>query len=1010
MTQRRQDAPSHKASQLLSSPYKKEAAGRLTAVLGPTNTGKTHYAVERMLGYSTGMIGLPLRLLAREIYDRVCQKLGPGPVALITGEEKIVPPNPRFYVCTVEAMPLQLETEFLAVDEVQLCADPERGHVFTDRLLRARGTEETLFLGAETIRPLIRQLLPEATFSSRSRFSDLAYIGPKKFSRLPRRSAVVAFSADSVYGIAELIRRQRGGAAVVMGALSPRTRNAQVALYQSGEVDFIVATDAIGMGLNMDIDHVAFANLKKFDGVGHRELKPAEIAQIAGRAGRHTNDGTFGPTGEVNPFEADLVEQIENHRFDPIRTLQWRNPVLDFSSVERLIQSLEETPPARGLSRARAADDLTALKMMSSNTAIMEKAKAPAAIGQLWEVCQIPDFQKTTVDEHVRLLTNIFDHLIGAENRLPSDWVSGHIQRLDRTDGDLDMIATRIAHIRTWTYVSNRNGWLEDQDEWQGRTREIEDKLSDALHEALTQRFIDRRTSLLMKRLQQNEDLSSEIAEDGSVLVEGAYAGKLSGFKFVPDPRALVEDTGIGAKTLRTAALKSLNSEVVTRAARLGNVPDDAIQLTEHGKIWWEGSPIATLERGADPLSPRVRVLADDLVPAAAIERIQKRLDSWVKARIDSQLAPLVALRDADHLSGPARGLAFQLVESMGGLPRREAAAQLKELDQTLRASLRQLGVRFGEYSIFVPTLLKPAPAHLKALLWAVFQQPSENGTPLLQKLPPPPGPGLTSIQVDRHVPKGFYESAGFRVCGMRGVRIDMLERLAGLVRAARDGDSAPTKEDNASGEVIKNSDAASAPIFAGAQTSSENGATAAPPSIGSEAPDAPAETHTASAASDDTTDDLSPAEGPAAATDVATPAPAKRNLPAGCFEVTADMMSLVGCSGDEFEGILRSLGYRKRSHTPDTEENSEAIEVWHYQQRRPGRSRPQRKETRSEGRPVPSGKKQRSRKKAAGAGGGNKKQPRVTSAGPRKSKGEIDPASPFAALAALRDVDKAAK
>ena len=1000
------------------------------AVLGPTNTGKTHYAVERMLSYGSGMIGLPLRLLAREIYDRVCEKIGPGDVALITGEEKIVPSNPRYYVCTVEAMPLQVDTEFLAIDEVQLCADPERGHVFTDRLLRARGSEETLFLGAETIRPLIRQLLPEAAFTARSRFSDLAYIGPKKISRLPRRSAIVAFSADAVYGIAELIRRQRGGAAVVMGALSPRTRNAQVALYQSGEVDFIVATDAIGMGLNMDIDHVAFASIKKFDGVGHRELRPAEIAQIAGRAGRHTNDGTFGPTGEVEPFDAELVEQIENHRFDPIRTLQWRNPVLDFSSVDRLIQSLEETPPARGLSRARAADDLTALKLMSENTTIMEKAKAPAAIGQLWEVCQIPDFQKTTVDEHVRLLTNIFDHLISDQNRLPSDWVSGHIQRLDRTDGDLDMIATRIAHIRTWTYVSNRNGWLEDQEEWQGRAREIEDRLSDALHEALTQRFIDRRTSLLMKRLQQNEDLTAEIAEDGSVLVEGAYAGKLSGFKFVPDPRALAEDNGIGAKTLRAAAIKSLDGEILMRSARLGNVPDETIQLTEHGKIWWEGSPIGMLEKGADPLSPTVRLLVDDLVPPQIVERIQKRLDGWIQKRIENQLAPLVALRDADHLTGAARGLAFQLVESMGGLPRREAAAQLKELDQTLRASLRQLGVRFGEYSVFLPALLKPAPAHLKALLWAVFQGVGADGVPLLQTLPPPPGPGLTSIQVDRDVPKGFYESAGFRVCGVRGVRIDMLERLAGLIRSSRDGDAPKAKKTDAkrSAEVSapqielteQATDKTEAPVaFVAPDAASGETPEPSPAPVGP-AQETVLETPASEAADAAPSEDTGSDEAASSPTDSEgenIPAPdaepevkPARILPGGCFETTADMMSLVGCSGDEFEAILKSLGYRKRPHTVEDGSEPVEIEVWHYQQRRPNRQRPNRKDAARKSDGAPTGKKQRHRKKPGGQGGADKRKPRVTSAGPRRNKGEADPNSPFAALAALRDAGKSGK
>ena len=484
---------------------------KVFAVLGPTNTGKTHYAVERMLGHESGMIGFPLRLLAREVYDKVVELRGPKSVALITGEEKIIPDSPSYWVCTVEAMPVDRTVGFLAIDEIQLAQDPERGHTFTDRLLNARGSQETVFLGAATMRGLIRELVPDVQFMSRSRLSQLSYAGEKKVSRLPRRSAVVAFSSDQVYGLAELLRRQRGGAAVVMGALSPRTRNAQVALYQSGDVDFIVATDAIGMGLNMDIDHVAFAARRKFDGRGTRDLRANELGQIAGRAGRFMNDGTFGVTGECPPFESELIDQIENHRFDAVRSIQWRSSDLDFSSVDSLISSLETPPVGKGLMRPRAAVDLVALKMMATNREVLDKATTEALVRELWSVCQIPDFQQTMIDNHVRLLTNIFLHLMEGNGHLPEDWLAGHIERLDNCEGDIDTLSNRIAHIRTWTFVSNRAAWIERPDFWQDKARDIEDRLSDALHERLTQAFIDRRTSLLMKRLHQTDDLVADV-------------------------------------------------------------------------------------------------------------------------------------------------------------------------------------------------------------------------------------------------------------------------------------------------------------------------------------------------------------------------------------------------------------------------------------------------------------------------------------------------------------------
>ncbi|PKP69319.1 MAG: disulfide oxidoreductase, partial [Alphaproteobacteria bacterium HGW-Alphaproteobacteria-5] len=534
---------------------------RVTAVLGPTNTGKTHLAIDRMMAHESGMIGLPLRLLAREVYDRVVKVKGPRHVALITGEEKILPPAARYFICTVEAMPLEREVEFLAIDEIQLAADRERGHTFTDRLLRARGLSETMMLGSETARGLIAKLLPGTQFIARPRFSELSWTGSKKITRLPRRSAVVAFSADRVYEIAELIRRQRGGAAVVMGALSPRTRNAQVALYQSGEVDFLVATDAIGMGLNMDVDHVAFASTQKFDGDRHRPLHISELAQIAGRAGRYMNNGTFGLTGDAAALSDETVSRIENHQFEPERVFQWRNPHPDFTSMTALLRSLELPPGRPGLARAPVASDLEALTRMNRDPDIQALARSPAAIRRLWEVAQVPDFRKTLASEHATLLTRLYLFLMapgnGEPGHIPGDWLDRQMKHLDRSDGDIDVLAARLAHIRTWTYVANRADWLHNPRHWQERALTIEDRLSDALHERLTQRFIDRRTSVLMKRLRQNEDLMAAVNSDGEVLVEGEYVGRLQGFIFVPDPRA----EGDEGRVLRTAANQALAGE-----------------------------------------------------------------------------------------------------------------------------------------------------------------------------------------------------------------------------------------------------------------------------------------------------------------------------------------------------------------------------------------------------------------------------------------------------------------
>ncbi len=764
------------------------SAMRVTAILGPTNTGKTHFAIERMVAHKSGMIGLPLRLLAREVYDKVVRLKGANLAALITGEEKIVPPNAKYFVCTVEAMPLDIGAAFLAIDEIQLCADPERGHVFTDRLLHARGEEETLFLGADTMRGAIQRFVPRAYFMSRSRFSDLAYTGSKKLTRLPRRSAVVGFSAEDVYGIAELIRRQRGGAAVVLGALSPRTRNAQVQLYQSGDVDFMVATDAMGMGINMDVDHVAFSSVEKFDGVGIRPLRPEELGQIAGRAGRHMNDGTFGVTGDAEPFSDEVVTRIEGHRYDPVRVLQWRNSALDFRSLDALLASLDEPPPTRGLVKARPSSDYIALRHLSADEDVRALATTRDTVHRLWEACQLPDFRKLSIDEHVKLVRSIFLHLMGDEGVLPDDWLAAQIGRLDQMDGDVATLSGRLAQIRTWTYAANRPGWTKDGAHWQEVTRAIEDKLSDALHEKLTERFVDRRTSILLRRLRDDEDLNLTLDDSGGVIIGGEAVGKLEGFRFEADTRA----EGIHGRTLRAAALRGLEGEFLRRAHRLLDAADKDIMLSEHGKIWWDGAVVASLTAGSTPLEPKVSVLADTLLKGDLRDQVQGRLDKWLGERIASRLEPLLALGNAietragtvNALPAAARGIAHQILEHFGSLDR--ASITLPEDLRPLLRALKIFGVWFGRRAIYLPKMLRPEAASLLALLWSVWHR--------VDKMPAPPQPGLTSFVVDVELPAPFLAAAGFRVVAGRAIRFDMLDRLEEeLEKGAASGAQAET-------------------------------------------------------------------------------------------------------------------------------------------------------------------------------------------------------------------------
>ena len=629
-------------------------------------------------------------------------------------------------------------------------------------------------MGAETMRGPIQRFIPKTWFTTRPRFSDLAYTGARKLTRLPRRSAVVGFSAEDVYGIAEIVRRQRGGAAVVLGALSPRTRNAQVALYQSGEVDFLVATDAIGMGLNMDVDHVAFAGREKFDGRSFRPLTAAETGQIAGRAGRYMNDGTFGVTGECESFDEELVNRVESHRYDPIKVLQWRNAALQFDSLPAWIESLDAPPPERGLGRARPASDAIALHHLAGESEIQALATSRDTVRRLWKVCQLPDFRKLSADEHAKMIRTLFQFLMSGAGHIPDDWMARQIARLDIAEGDVATLSGRLAHIRTFTYAAHRPRWVRDGAHWQAETRAVEDRLSDALHERLTQRFIDRRTSILMKHLRDDEIADVKLEEDGGVLIAGELIGKLDGFRFTPDPRAS-QDGPLHARTVRTAAMRGLESEFLTRADALAQAPDAAITLSEHGRLWWDGAIVAQLAAGPMPLAPQIVLAADELLKGAPRAAVQARLETWLAARLEARIEPLLALARAVEaragsdtaLPAHARGLAHQLAENFGALDRAQVALPEK-LGPVIRA-LKPFGVWFGRRTIYLPRLLRPDAASLLGLLWGVWsRQPQLTG---------PPAPGLTSFAHDGE-PREFLHAAGFAVIGGRAIRFDMLERL----------------------------------------------------------------------------------------------------------------------------------------------------------------------------------------------------------------------------------------
>jgi len=1012
----------------------------VTAVLGPTNTGKTHYAIERMVAHETGIIGLPLRLLAREVYTRLVERVGQHNVALITGEEKITPHMARFSVCTVEAMPRETRASFVAIDEVQLAGDLERGHIFTDRVLHLRGRDETLLLGAGTMKPILEHMLPGIHVIERPRLSQLFYSGSKKITRLPQRTAIVAFSADEVYAIAELIRRQRGGAAVVLGALSPRTRNAQVALYQEGDVEYLVATDAIGMGLNLDVDHVAFAQDRKFDGFQFRNLNPAELAQIAGRAGRHLRDGTFGVTGRVDPFDEELVERIETHQFDPVKVLQWRTTRFDYSSLQSLRLSLEAVPPIGGLTRALPAVDQQALEHLSRYPDIRELATTPQRVEKLWEACALPDYRRITPAQHADLISTLYADLV-RRGTVNEDFMADQVRRADRTDGEIDTLSARIAQIRTWTYVSNRPGWLADPTHWQEKTREIEDRLSDALHERLTKRFVDRRTSVLMKRLRENAMLEAEISVNGDVFVEGHHVGQLAGFRFT-----LVSGTeGPDAKAVQAAAQKALALEFEARAARLHAAGNGDLALGSDGTVRWLGDPVARLAASDHIMRPRVILLSDEQLTGNARDHVAARIERFVNHHIATVLKPLDDLSRAEDLQGLAKGLAFQLVENLGVLFRRDVADDVKSLDQDGRASMRKHGIRFGAYHIFMPALLKPAPAELITLLWALKNDGLDK--PGYGDLIPVLAAGRTSVVTDPSYERTFYKLAGFRFLGKRAVRIDILERLADLIRPLLQWKPGTPRPDGAYDgrrftattamlsilgatpddmeEILKglgyradSVTAEEAAAFLAAQAPA--GAVAAAPADAAGEQDAEADEAQADAA-EETAGEAPAAEAPASETPVEeAPAAETAEAPAAS-EAAAPEAAGEGADPVEVKPVLlwrpgsrhdnqRQGGHRHGGERPergerrggDRNRGQQAGE--RGERREGGRGRPDQNRGNRDGKPQGGNRPDRNEQRGERNDRGGKPQQAKFEARPPRKEKPIDPDSPFAKLAALKE------
>jgi len=739
---------------------------KITAVLGPTNTGKTYFAIETMLSFESGMIGFPLRLLAREVYDKIIKKINPNKVALITGEEKIIPSNAKYYLCTVESMPIDKNLEFVAVDEIQMCADHERGHIFTDRLLNLRGEKLTMFLGSNTIKTIISKLDADIEFIKKERLSKLSYVGHKKISRIDRKSAVIAFSTEEVYAIAELIRRQKGGAAIVMGSLSPRTRNSQVELYQSGDVDFLVATDAIGMGINMDLDHIFFSNIKKFDGKKLRRLNLSEIGQIAGRAGRYLNDGSFGITGDCSKINSDEIKSLETHKFDEIRTIFWRNSNLNFNNTNNLLKSLDEKPKEEWLRRIHECEDEKVLKYFFKNLDKYKITNNQKVLNLLWECCQIPDFVKKTYGHHLEVVSKVFAFLNSAKGKITNKYMKEQLSFLDKLDGNIDSISNRIANVRTWAYVSNKVNWVENQDYWVERTKSLEDKLSDKLHDELTKSFIDKRASVLARGLKQDVIFNTKIINNKKVVIDDQFIGELKGLKLDLYLKAEALDTDI--KSLKKAARQSLSSEFQNRIKQI--ISTESIELKDDFKIYWREFPIAKLLPGKDYLKPELNLIIDDMIETIEQKKLQIFLEKWINKKIHLILKNLIDLKNSKDNKSTIRALSYQLYENNGVVKREEVLEYIKVLDQKERKILRDIGVKFGRYHIYLDRLLKPEAVSLRLILWKNFYQKHFDFKP--------PTFGLNFLESKKSLNKNFMLICGFEKFDNFFVRIDILERL----------------------------------------------------------------------------------------------------------------------------------------------------------------------------------------------------------------------------------------
>ena len=743
---------------------------KITAVLGPTNTGKTHLAIETMLSFDSGMIGFPLRLLAREVYDKVIKKINLDKVALITGEEKIIPSNAKYFLCTVESMPIDKHLEFVGVDEIQMCSDHERGHIFTDRLLNMRGEKLTMLMGSSTIKSIISKLDGDIEFINRDRLSKLTYTAHKKISRINRKTAIIAFSAEEVYAIAELIRRQKGGAAIVMGSLSPKTRNAQVELYQSGDVDFLVATDAIGMGINMDLDHVYFSNLKKFDGKKLRKLSLSEIGQIAGRAGRYLNDGNFGITGDCKEITAEDVELLENHKFEEIRTLFWRNSYLNFNNPLSLIKSLEEKPQMSWLRKIHECEDERALKYFLRDKNLINLKFDKTTLGLLWECCQIPDFVKKTYGNHYEVISNVFKFLSSEKGRISDEFMRLQLIKLDKLEGNVDSLSNRIANVRTWSYVSNKNNWIENQTYWIEKTKHLEDRLSDRLHEELTKTFIDKRASVLARGLKQDMEFKTEILINNDVMIDDQFIGKINGLKLELDLKKGALETDI--KSLKKAARQSIGPELEKRIQTI--IDTGLIELNNDFKIYWNNFPIAKLITGNDYLNPNLELIIDEIIETNQKKKLSDYIYKWLKIKINTVLKSLIDLKNLKENNSSIKALAYQLYENNGVLKREQVSEYLKIIGQNERKILRELGVKFGRYHVFLYLLIKPEAVSLRTLLWKNFHQKFYNLRP--------PTFGLNFLDDKESKNKNFMLLCGFEKFDTFFVRIDILERLFMLI------------------------------------------------------------------------------------------------------------------------------------------------------------------------------------------------------------------------------------